>query len=70
MLKEVFDGIDIDGDGNIVREELIAAYGSLLTTKEERSSKYWYTLLIDARLIPHFHVFGELDANCDGEVTW
>jgi len=70
MLKAVFDGIDGNRDGSISREELTAAYGGLLTTKEERTGKYWYNLLLDAGLSPYFHVFEELDSNNDGKITW
>jgi Ca2+-binding EF-hand superfamily protein len=70
LLKEVFDGIDVNKDGNLDRKELQDAYGNLLNTTEEKSGKSWKNLMLDAGLNADFHVFEQLDTNHDGKVTW
>jgi Ca2+-binding EF-hand superfamily protein len=70
LLKEVFDGIDVNKDGSLDRKELSDAYGTLLNTTEDKSGKSWKNLLLDAGLNPDFYVFEQLDSNDDGKVTW
>lgn len=69
MLNDVFDRIDANGDGNISRQELAAAFDHLLQCSEIESQKSVRTLVMESGLNPYFNVFDQVDSNHDGKIS-
>jgi len=70
LLKNVFNQLDANGDGNISKDELSESFERLLDCSERQSRKSFRTLIADAGLNPYFYVFEQLDTNQDGKITW
>merc|ERR1712187_291569 len=69
-LKAVFQGLDVNANGFVSREELTSSLGQLMDSSCIVSEKNMRTLLVDAGLDPDSSVFDQLDANHDGKISW
>jgi len=69
LLNDVFDQLDVNGDGFISRSELSASLNHVLECSHLESRKSFRTLFAESRLNPYLSTFEQLDTNHDGKIS-
>jgi Ca2+-binding EF-hand superfamily protein len=69
LLNNVFDQLDVNGDGFINRSELSASLNRVLECSHLKSRKSFRTLLAESHLNPYLSTFEQLDTNHDGKIS-
>jgi len=69
LLNEVFDQLDVNGDGFISKDELSSSLDHVLECSHVETRKVFRTLLAESGMNPYIGDFEQLDTNQDGKIS-